>query len=111
MGGQRKPSGNKRSESSLCQSKTDGQDRGLLQSSTNEIISMLTSLMAQGRFWVLDICKNVIGSLSEQIWDPKIPDRDERLDDGTCDIDTADALEYSFRDYIKLLTLAGGENI
>jgi hypothetical protein len=72
---------------------------------------MLTSLMVQGRFWVLDICKNVIGSLSEQIWDPKIPDRDERLDDGTCDIDTADALEYSFSKFIKPLTLAGGENI
>lgn len=77
----------------------------------NDRISMLTSLMAQGRFWVLDICKNVIGSLSEQIWDPKIPDRDERLDDGTCDIDTADALEYSFSKFIKPLTLAGGENI
>lgn len=77
----------------------------------NDRISMLTSLMVQGRFWVLDICKNVIGSLSEQIWDPKIPDRDERLDDGTCDIDTADALEYSFSKFIKPLTLAGGENI
>ena len=53
----------------------------------------------------------VVGSLSEQIWDPKIPDRDERLDDGTCDIDTADALEYSFSKFIKPLTLAGGENI
>ena len=94
MGGQRKPSGNKRSESSLCQSKTDGQDRGLLQSSTKR--QNIYAYVFDG---------------SEQIWDPKIPDRDERLDDGTCDIDTADALEYSFSKFIKPLTLAGGENI
>lgn len=77
----------------------------------NDRISLLTSLMTQGRFFVLADCKNVIGSLSEQIWDPKIPDRDERLDDGTCDIDTADALEYSFSKFIKPLIAAGGENI
>ena len=77
----------------------------------NDRISLLTSLMTQGRFFVLDSCKNVIGSLSEQIWDPKITDRDERLDDGTCDIDTADALEYSFSKFIKPLIAAGGENI
>lgn len=51
-------------------------------------------------------CSNVIGSLSEQIWDPNITDRDERLDDGTCDIDTADALEYSFSKFIKPLLAA-----
>lgn len=69
----------------------------------NERIAALTSLMAQDRFLVLRECSNVIGSLSEQIWDPKITDRDVRLDDGTCDIDTADALEYSFSKFIKVL--------
>lgn len=77
----------------------------------NDRISLLTSMMSQGRFFVLENCKNVIGSLSEQIWDPKIKDKDERLDDGTCDIDTADALEYSFSKFIKPLMLAGGENV
>ena len=95
----------------MCQGKTDGQDRGLLQSSTKRQNIYAYVFDGSGQIWVLDICKNVIGSLSEQIWDPKIPDRDERLDDGTCDIDTADALEYSFSKFIKPLTLAGGENI
>lgn len=76
----------------------------------NNRIAALSSLMAQGRFAVMRCCKNVIGSLSEQIWDPKITDRDERLDDGTCDIDTADALEYSFSKFIKPLLAAGGES-
>jgi PBSX family phage terminase large subunit len=75
----------------------------------NDRISALTSFMAQGRFFVMKNCKNVIGSLSEQIWDPKITDKDERLDDGTCDIDTADALEYSFSKFIKPLIAAGGD--
>lgn len=75
----------------------------------NDRIAVLTSLMAQGRFWVMPNCKNVIGSLSEQIWDPKAVGKDERLDDGTCDIDTADALEYSFSKFIKPLLAAGGD--
>lgn len=75
----------------------------------NDRIAALSSLMAQGRFAVMRCCKNVIGSLSEQIWDPKVKDRDERLDDGTCDIDTADALEYSFSKFIKPLLAAGGD--
>ena len=77
----------------------------------NDRIAALSSLMAQGRFAVMRCCKNVIGSLSEQIWDPKVKDRDERLDDGTCDIDTADALEYSFSKFIKPLLAAGGDVI
>ena len=77
----------------------------------NERIAALTSLMAQDRFFVLRDCRHVIESLSEQIWDPKITDRDVRLDDGTCDIDTADALEYSFSKFIKiLLAERNGEN-
>lgn len=76
----------------------------------NDRISALSSLMAQGRFFVMKNCLSVIGSLSEQIWDPKITDRDERLDDGTCDIDTADALEYSFSKFIKPLLAMGGNN-
>ena len=72
----------------------------------NDRIAALSSLMTQGRFLVMRCCTNVIGSLAEQIWNPKITDKDERLDDGTCDIDTADALEYSFSKFIKPLLAA-----
>lgn len=72
----------------------------------NDRIAALSSLMTQGRFFVMRSCTNVIDSLAEQIWDPKITDKDERLDDGTCDIDTADALEYSFSKFIKPLLAA-----
>lgn len=73
------------------------------KAAVNDRISTLDTLMAQGRFFVMRHCKNVIESLSEQLWDSKVEDKDVRLDDGTCDIDTADALEYSFSKFIKIL--------
>ena len=54
-----------------------------------ERISCKSRLMAEDRWCVLKSCKNVIASTSTQLWDPNHPDR--RLDNGTCDIDTADA--------------------
>lgn len=74
----------------------------------NDRIATLAMLMATDRFYVLKHCKNVINSLSEQIWNSKYENEDVRLDDGTVDIDTADALEYSFSKYIKLLNVIGG---
>ncbi len=64
-------------------------------------IYALNGLMTQGRFFVNKDCGNVIDSLCTQIWDAKETTKDSRLDDGTCDIDTADALEYSFSKFIK----------
>lgn len=77
----------------------------------NDRIAAIAMLMAQGRFRVLRRCKHVIGSLSEQMWDQKQSNRDIRLDDGTCDIDTADALEYSISKYLVPLGFGkGGTN-
>jgi len=70
-----------------------------------ERIYTLNGLMNTGRFFVLRGCKNVINSLQEQVWDSK-KEEDIRLDDGTCDIDTTDALEYSFSKFIKAFALA-----
>lgn len=73
-------------------------------------ITTLDTLMSQGRFHVMRNCTNVIASLSEQVWDSKVEDDDVRLDDGTCDIDTADALEYSFSKFMTALLAMGGED-
>lgn len=73
------------------------------KAAVNDRISTLDTLMAQGRFFVMRHCKNVIESLSEQLWNSKVEDKDVRLDDGTCDIDTADALEYSFSKFIAII--------
>ncbi|MDD7428374.1 MAG: PBSX family phage terminase large subunit, partial [Oscillospiraceae bacterium] len=67
----------------------------------NGRIFALSSLIAQHRFTVYRDCKNVIISLCSQVWDSKERKKFVRLDDGTKDIDTADALEYSFAPYIE----------
>lgn len=73
----------------------------------NNRIFALNSLMTQGRFFVYKDCNNVKDSLSSQVWDTKDPTKDVRLDDGTYDIDTADALEYSFSSFIKYFNVMG----
>lgn len=69
----------------------------------NDRIYALNGLMSQKRFNVCSWCKNVINSLCTQVWDIRKAPEDVRLDDGTCDIDTADALEYSFSRFIDYL--------
>ncbi|MCM1525535.1 MAG: PBSX family phage terminase large subunit [Ruminococcus sp.] len=73
---------------------------------TNRIYT-LHSLIMLDRFEVYRDCRNIIDSLCEQVWDSKAVGGDVRLDDGTADIDTADALEYSFSSFIKYFNLKG----
>lgn len=58
-----------------------------------ERIELTQQLMAQGRLYVSDDCTNMIKALKEAVWSDKRPD--ERLDDGTSDIDSLDAFEYA----------------
>lgn len=66
-----------------------------------ERIACKSRLMAEGRWTVLESCKNVINSTSTQMWDTAHPDK--RLDNGTTDIDTADAEEYAWERFINQL--------
>lgn len=75
--------------------------RDCYKGAINNRIYALNGLMTQGRFLVHKDCENVINSLSTQVWDSSEVTKDVRLDDGTIDIDTADALEYSFSRFIK----------
>ncbi len=51
-------------------------------------------LMSEGRWSVLEDCTPVIASTGELVWDSDRPNR--RLDNGTTDVDTADAEEYAW---------------
>jgi len=64
-----------------------------------ERIAQKSRMISQGRWLVLRDCKNVINSTSTLLWDPQNPDR--RLDNGTCDVDTADAEEYAWERFMK----------
>lgn len=66
-------------------------------------IFTLTTLNAQDRFFYTEDCKSLTEALSMAVWNPKNTEL-ERLDDGTSDIDTLDAFEYSYeRDYKKYI--------
>lgn len=79
--------------------------RDCFKGAINSRIFALNGLMTQQRFLVHRDCRNVIDSLCTQVWDAKEITKDVRLDDGTCDIDTADALEYSFSSFINLFNI------
>ena len=64
-------------------------------------IFLTSSLMAQHRFEVLRKNKVVIKAFQEALWNSKI--EDERLDDGTTDIDSLDAFEYSINSFYERL--------
>lgn len=76
-----------------------------LKTSINDRIRCAQRLMAQGRFYILDTgCESLKDALCTAVWNPKEVTSDVRLDDGTSDIDTLDAFEYTFeRDISKFI--------
>lgn len=71
-------------------------------------IRLCDMLMSQGRFFVMRRCKHTIAALSEAVWDSKSPVKDRRLDDGTTNIDSLDALEYALEPHANRLIEFGG---
>lgn len=71
-------------------------------------IRLCDMLMSQGRFFILRRCRHTIAALSEAVWDGKSPTKDRRLDDGTTNIDSLDALEYALEPHANRLIEFGG---
>lgn len=68
-------------------------------------------LMSEKRFFIVkDDCQTLDSALEAAVWDEDEQD-DVRLDDGSSDIDTLDAFEYSFSFYLDYLTGRKGGNI
>lgn len=79
--------------------------RGCDKAPIMDRIKIKTTLLNQSRYsFLMPMSQNALQSTCEQLWNPKKDD--ERLDDGTCDIDTADAEEYSWTYYIRALRRA-----
>lgn len=64
-------------------------------------IDLYSSLQNQLRYYVLSDCEATIQAFDEAVWDDKKVD--VRLDDGTTNIDSLDAQEYSTEKYTKAL--------
>lgn len=68
-----------------------------LKAPINDRIRFISRLTGQGRLLVRDIgCESLCDALCTAVWDPKSLTKDVRLDNGTTDIDTLDAFEYTF---------------
>lgn len=74
-----------------------------LKKPINDRIRAECLLMGAGRFFVNKACKHTIDALKSAIWDSRKPTEDIRLDNGTTNIDSLDALEYAFERDIPTL--------
>lgn len=66
-------------------------------------IRCTVKLMGARRFFITKDCKSLETAFSDAVWDKDIKDKDERLDDGSTDIDSLDAWEYTIERDMKYL--------
>ncbi|MCE5344514.1 MAG: PBSX family phage terminase large subunit, partial [Eubacteriales bacterium] len=71
----------------------------------NGRIRFLCRLMAGGRYHILRACTHTREALLTALWDARTPTQDVRLDNGTTNIDSLDALEYSFEPFMDEMTM------
>ena len=69
----------------------------------NDRIRATCILMGSDRFKVASSCKHTIDALKSALWDSKQLTADVRLDNGTTNIDSLDAMEYAFERDIPTL--------
>ncbi len=75
-----------------------------LKREINDRIRATTMLMGGGRFHLISgECQSLIEAFQGAVWDDKVIGKEVRLDDGTSDIDTLDAFEYSFERFLSQL--------
>ena len=74
-----------------------------LKKPINDRIRATVMLMGCNRFYVNKTCKWTIDALKSAIWDSKKVTEDVRLDNGTTNIDSLDAMEYAFERDIPVL--------
>ena len=78
---------------------------GARKCAINDRIRATLRLMGAGRLYYTDGCETLKTALSDAVWDKKSK-ADTRLDDGSTDIDSLDAFEYTFERDIKRLIRA-----
>ena len=77
--------------------------KNALKKPVNTRINMLCRLISSGRFFVSEKCTHLIDALETALWDESKNGCDVRLDNGTTNIDSLDALEYAIERYEKEL--------
>lgn len=73
----------------------------------NDRIRAFCILLGSDRVKILRPCKETIAALQTAVWNAKKPTEDVRLDDGSTNIDSLDAMEYAFEQEISTLIDVG----
>jgi hypothetical protein len=68
----------------------------------NDRINATVRLQGGDRFWMTTDCETLKDAMTEAVWNREKQD-DERLDDGSTDIDSLDAFEYTIEQDISYL--------
>lgn len=74
----------------------------------NNRIRFTLRMMGRGAFFVDGSCTHLMDALTEAVYDSKSAATDRRLDDGTTNIDSLDAMEYAFEPYMADIVEIGG---
>lgn len=69
----------------------------------NDRIRCTVRLMGAGRFYITGDCESLETAFSDAVWNKEVKDKDERLDDGSTDIDSLDSFEYTIERDMKYL--------
>ena len=69
----------------------------------NDRIRCTVKLMGARRFFITKDCESLKTAFSDAVWNKEIIGKDERLDDGSTDIDSLDAFEYTIERDMKYL--------
>lgn len=76
----------------------------------NSRIQLLLRLLGINKLFFMFTAKSAIAAYSTCVWNSKPGHEDERLDDGSTDIDTCDSTEYSIEpEYKEILNRLGGK--
>ena len=73
----------------------------------NERIRAYCILMGSDRYRIMRRCKHTIEALQTAVWDGKSMTKDIRLDDGTYNIASLDALAYSTERHMNTIIRLG----
>ena len=74
----------------------------------NDRIRFTLRLMGAGRWYISEECERLKEALQGAVWDSKSVTRDKRLDDGTTNVDSLDAMEYALEYRMKDIMTIGG---
>lgn len=82
-------------ESACIQAHVGIDIKNAIKGPINDRIAFYNSLIAQGRWKVMQHCKHIIEAFEQAVYDDKKPNQDVRLDDGLMNVDSLDSTEYS----------------